>query len=157
MSVDEQSVVVRSESGNGQEKTRDFWFSPFGSDEYDLRVSRSEILVGVDKPGDDLARRDDRGHLALEEIFIHPVVRKDKQTIVIPVGRFQGGKPVLIDAAGQKNIWDVISILDADPHRLNAGVVERHSEDSSALLGTEHSRADSNLADSLGSHLFKRV
>jgi len=77
--------------------------------------------------------------------------------VVISVRRYQGGKPVLIDAAGQKNIWDAILILDADPHRLNAGVVERHSEYSSALFGTEHSRADSNLAVSLGSHLFKRI
>jgi hypothetical protein len=71
---------VRSESGNGQQKTQNFWFSPFGSDEFDLGVSRSEILVGVDKPGDDLARRDYRGDLLCRKyLFILSFARRNNR------------------------------------------------------------------------------
>jgi hypothetical protein len=39
-------IIMRSGSGNGKQKTKELWFGPFGSNQFDLRVfsSRSRLV-----------------------------------------------------------------------------------------------------------------
>jgi hypothetical protein len=76
---------------------------------------------------------------------------------MIPIGRFQGGKHVLIDADRQKSIWDMIVILNTEPNWLNPRAVDRHTKEPSALLSAENGSGDSNWAVVLCSVLWKRI
>ena len=51
----------------------------------------------------------------------------------------------------------MIMILDGEPHWLNAGVIDWHTQDFFALFSAENDGSDSNPAITLGSGLWEGI